>query len=161
KCADEEQHDVPQAWEVAVVHAGETNGPPARHQQKPRPDRPVQPCESQVRAAERRRETVDPVSGRISDGARGLGPFSSGVPVRVSNVPRPVLILLESGTGLVSASLKLGPRAAGAEAAWQTLVRISETLATASLSCPVTCGGMPHHTPLSLVYLSILFWAAS
>ena len=38
-----------------------------------------------------------------------LAHFPSGVPVRVSKVPRPVLMLLEFGTGLVSASLRLGP----------------------------------------------------
>ena len=32
KRADEEQHDMPQARETAIVHSGETDRPPARHQ---------------------------------------------------------------------------------------------------------------------------------
>jgi hypothetical protein len=35
KRADEEQHDMPQAGETVVVHSGETDRPPARHQKQP------------------------------------------------------------------------------------------------------------------------------
>src|SRR4029078_11032639 len=108
-------------------------------------------------------ETVDPVSGRIGDASGAFAHFfSSGVPVRVSNVPRPVLILFESGTGPDSASLKLGPVGrGGAAAAWQTLARTSDVLAIPSLRVAVIWLGLPHQAALSVAYLSIFDCAAT
>src|SRR5262245_62994604 len=149
---------MPGARQSALVHAGKTNRPPAWQQQQPGTDRPVETSESQVRTTDRRREDVGPVSGRIGDASGAVAHrLPSGLPVRVSKVPRPVLMLLESGMGLVSASLRLGPCGrGGAAAAWHTLVRISDTFASANLSCSVICGGMPHQVPFSLANLSIL-----
>src|SRR5512132_2933929 len=106
------------------MHAAETDRPPGWHQQQPGTGRSVEARKSKVRTAEGRRENVDPVSGRIGDASGAVAHLlPSGLPVRVSNVPRPVLMLLESGTGLVSASLRLGPCGrGGAAAAWHTLV---------------------------------------
>ena len=105
--------------------------PPARHQQQPGADRPVEAGEPQIRAGESGRETVDPVSGRIGDASGALAHLlPSGVPVRVSKVPRPVLMSVESIMGALSASLNVGPAGrCGAAATWQTLVRISLVLA--------------------------------
>src|SRR5262245_42938959 len=158
KCADEEQDNMPGVRKSTLFHAGKTKGPPARHQQQPGTDRQVKTSESQVRTADRRRENIDPISGRIGDASGAVAHrLPSGLPVRVSKVPRPVLILLESGIGLVSASLRLGPCGrGGAAAAWHTLVRISAILASATLICSAICGGMPHQVPFSLANLSIL-----
>src|SRR5262245_5590753 len=71
-------------------------------------------------------------------------------------------MLLESGTGLASASLRLGPCGrGGAAAAWHTLVRIAATLTSAALSCSTTWGGIPHQVAFSLAYFSILACAAA
>ena len=113
--ADEEQHDVPEAGELLDAHAGKPHRPPARHQQQPGSDRPVEAGEPQIGAGERRRETVDPVSGRIGDASGVLAHLlPSGVPVRVSKVPRPVLMLLESviGRGERVAQARPAPAAA-------------------------------------------------
>src|ERR1700758_3510640 len=109
------------------MHAGKAHRPPARHEQQPGADGAVEAGESQIRAAKDRGEAVDPVSGRIGDASGARVHLPRAEPLRVSKVPRPVLMLLESGTGEPSASLRLGPR--GAIGAWaaalQTLVRIS------------------------------------
>src|SRR5262249_49140926 len=52
KGTDEEQNDVPCVGEVALAHARKTYGPPARHQQKPRTDRPIESRKAQIRTAE-------------------------------------------------------------------------------------------------------------
>src|SRR5665213_474248 len=70
-------------------------------------------------------------------------------------------MLLASGIGEPSASLKLGAAGrGGAAAAWQTRVRISVVLACSFLMLTRTCGGMPHQTALSSAYLIILASAA-
>ena len=56
KGADEEQHGVPGVDRFAGM-------PPARQQQQPGPDRPVEAGKPQIRARPRRRAVVDPVSG--------------------------------------------------------------------------------------------------
>src|SRR5262249_9674474 len=117
KGTDEKKNDVPRVGKVARAHACEPNRPPARDQQKPGADRSIESRQAEIWAAERRRETVDPVSGRIGDASGAIAHFPSGLPVNVSNVPRPVLMLLESGTGALSASLKLGPCGRGGAAA--------------------------------------------
>src|SRR5579862_6099374 len=92
--------------------AGESERPPAWQQQEPGADRTVETGKPQVGPGRGRGDRVDPVSGRIGDASGALAHFgASGVPVRVSKVPRPVLMLLESVTGAPSASLNVGCRA--------------------------------------------------
>ena len=88
----------------------ETCRPPARHQQQPGTDRPVEPRQPQIGPRPGRRDGVDPVAGRIGDAAAGLRHRASELPLSVSKVPPlPVLILDESGMREVpSASLRLG-----------------------------------------------------
>src|SRR6185437_6806834 len=156
KGTDEKQDDVPRARETAGMHSGKTDRPPAWHQEQPRTDRTIEAGKSQIGAAVDRRETIDPISGRIGNASGRSAHFPIGLPVKVSNVPRPVLMLLEFGTGLVSASLKVGPDCCtGAAAAWQTRVRISEVLAMPALRFATICAGMPHQTPLSTAYFNI------
>ena len=146
------------------AHAGKAERPPARHQQQPRADRAVEAGKAQIGAGDGGGERVDPVSGRIGDASGAVAHFCpSGVPVRVSKVPRPVLMLLESVTGAPSASLKVGCRAAGAPpcaATWQTLLRSSIALPWPTLIWATIFCGMPHPLALSVAYLRNLASAA-
>ena len=145
------------------LHAGEAHRPPARHQQQPGADRPVEAGEPQIGAGDRGRETVDPVAGRIGDASGALAHLPpSGVPVRVSKVPRPVLMLLASGIGALSASLRLGAAGRGgrAAAAWQTLVRISGRLGVPLLHVVDDLRRNAAPGRLSTAYLIILASAA-
>src|SRR6185437_12930322 len=109
-------------------------------------------------ARECRSETVDPIAGRIGDRSGAGGHFGpSGVPVSVSNVPWPVLMLLASGTEETpSASPMLGPAGRGGLAATlQTRPRIvSAWVCPCEISATI-CGGMPHQVALAFAYFSI------
>ena len=100
---------------AAGVDRREPNGPPARHQQEPGPDRPVEARQPQVGARPGGGEAVDPVSSRIGDATRAAGHRASGLPDSVSKVPWPFLVDVVSGTtGVVPrASLRLGPLGRG------------------------------------------------
>src|SRR6185503_7402609 len=102
---------------------------------------------------------VDPVAGRIGNTSGLLAHFAelpSGVPVKVSKVPRPLLMLLESGIGAPSASLKDGPAGrCGCAAMAQTLVRAWATLVWPLLICWIISGGMPQETWFFLTKASI------
>src|SRR6185437_10416534 len=141
--------------------AGKTRRPPARHQQQPRSDRPVETGEPQIGTGENGREAIHPISGRIGDASGILAHLPSGVPVRVSKVPPPLLIFLESVMGAPSASLRLGPAGrCGCAAAWQIRVRSSVVLTCDCLMLARTCGGIPHQTELFSAYLIIFISAA-
>ena len=56
-----------QGREMAGDTAGERGRPPARQQQQPRSDRPVEAGEPQIGARPGRRAGVDPVAGRVSN----------------------------------------------------------------------------------------------
>ena len=84
-----------------ALHAGEPERPPARHQQQPGADRPVEPREPQIGPRPGRREAVDPVAGRIGD-APGPAALAHSAErragQRVDRCRVPVLMLLASGT---------------------------------------------------------------
>ena len=76
-----------QSADVARDAGGERRRPPARHQQQPRADRPVEAGEPQIGPRPLRRAGVDPVAGRVAQ--RGRPPRRSGVPA--SEVGAPVI----------------------------------------------------------------------
>ena len=106
---------------------GKARRPPARQQQQPGADRPVEAGEPQIRAKGSGRETIDPIAGRIGDATRRLAHRASGLPLSESSVPRPVRVLSLLATGGLNASLKVGAAGragfAGAAAAVQACLR--------------------------------------
>ena len=68
--ADEEQHEMRKARRPRVRRdRGERRRPPARHQQQPRADRPVEARQPQIGPQPGRRQRIDPIAGRVGDGA--------------------------------------------------------------------------------------------
>src|SRR5215467_215416 len=92
--------------------------PPARNEQEPGADRPVEPGKAQIRPSPRRRPPIDPVTGRIGNAPDGFAHFWMALPVSVSRVPLPDLAVSGVGSRVVpSASLRLGGPAAVGPAA--------------------------------------------
>src|SRR5215467_9414160 len=88
---------------------GQRRRPPAGQEQKPGTDRAIEPREPQIRTQPGWREGVDPIAGRIGDRTGRPAHRASGLPVKVSNVPRPVLVFFSVSTfGALIASLKVG-----------------------------------------------------
>src|SRR6185312_9953110 len=138
-------------------HRGEAERPPARNQEKPGADRPIEPREPEIGPGDSGGVAVDPVSGRIGDASGAVAHLPSGEPVSVSKVPPPLLMLLALGTGAVSASLSEGPAGrGGASAILHSLARISAACAVPVLIWSITCGGIPHQVALAVANLSIL-----
>src|SRR5262249_56215384 len=96
--ADEKQKEVPGIDVAAGVHGGKADGPPARHQQKPGADRPVEARQPQVRTRPGGGDARDPIPGRIGDTTRASGHWPSGLPVSVSKGDDPFLVVEASGT---------------------------------------------------------------
>src|SRR5262249_661655 len=145
--ADEKQGDVPGVDVGAGADRGEPRRPPARHQQEPGADWPVETGEPQVGTRPGRSEAVDPVAGRIGDAPGAAGPRASGLPVSVSKVPCPFFVAVaESGTvGVVPrGSLRLGPAGRGPwAAASQTFLPTCAAFSCEALTCLRTSGGTP------------------
>ena len=89
--ADQEQDDVPEIDRLARGDGGKSGRPPARDEQQPRADRPVEAGEPQIGAGPAGREAVDPVAGRIGDATR-VAHRASWLPDSVSKVPKPRLV---------------------------------------------------------------------
>src|SRR5262249_16478023 len=89
--------------------------PPARHQQEPGSDRPVEASEPEIGPRPWRRDGVDPVSGRIRNArgriAHGYGYLWRTLPFSVSKVLPPFFAVVTSGAAFAepSTSLRLGP----------------------------------------------------
>src|SRR5262245_3523296 len=127
------------------VNRGKGNGPPARQQQQPRADRPVEARQAQIRTRPGGGPAVDPVAGGIGDAARAARHRVSGLPVSVSKVDWPFFAVEASGTmgPAPSASLRLGAAWRGACAASQTFLLTSDALPCPSWTCLRTSEGTP------------------
>src|SRR5262249_25659248 len=127
------------------MHGGKADGPPARHQQKPGADRPVEARQPQIRARPGGGDAVDPIAGRIGDPTRAAGHWPSGLPVSVSKVEDPFLVLEASGTRGVEpmASLRVGLATRGCAAASQICLPIWAALLCPALTCLRTSVGTP------------------
>src|SRR5262249_4629447 len=138
---------------------GKGDGPPARHQQQPRADRPVEARQPQIGPRPGGGDAVDPIAGRIGDAARAAGHCESGLPVSVSKVDDPFFVAEASGTVGVApgASLKVGPGSrCPCAAASQTCLPTCWALLWPSLTCLRTSGGTPQVAPCSCKPLIIL-----
>src|SRR5262249_34325277 len=157
KGADEEQREVAQVDRGSGRYRGERGRPPARNQQEPGADRPVEASEPQIRARRGRSEAVDPIPGRIGDATGAAGHRPSGLPESVSNVC-PFDAVAASGTigVLPSASLSVGPVCFGIAATSQTCLPICEALPWFSLTALMTSGGTPQVALSSSMPLIIL-----
>src|SRR5262249_61034788 len=90
--ADEEQDQMPEVDRGAGLDGSERHRPPARQQQQPGADRPVEAGEPQIGPRPGGGEAVDPVSGRGGDAARaGRQGRASGLVLSGAEGPEPRL----------------------------------------------------------------------
>ena len=116
--------DERQSADVARDAGGQRRRPPARHQQQPGSDRPVETGEPQIRPRPWRRAGIDPVAGRIGNAGGGVAHRATGhrvrtLPFSVSKVLPPFLRRRRLGQAAEepSTSLRLGAGRSAASAA--------------------------------------------
>src|SRR5262249_16268557 len=137
--------DVPEIDLAAGVHGGKADGPPARHQQKPGADRPVEARQPQIRARPGGGDAVDPIAGRIGDTTPAPRHLPTRLPLTLSQVGDRFLVVEASGTsGVVPrASLRVGLAIRGCAAASQICLPICAALLCPASTCLRTSVGTP------------------
>ena len=136
---------------------GQRRRPPARHQQQPGADRPVETGKPQIGPRPGRRARIDPVAGCVGNAggrvAHRVGSSRENVAVQRIEGAAALLDGVASGSAAEepSTSLRLGPagpRVAACCATLQTFCCIFSVFLWPFLSWSAICGGIPHFAEL-------------
>ena len=144
------------------AHAGESHRPPARHQQQPGSDRPVEAGEPQIGAGERRARDRRPSfrshRRRVRRSRSFVAERGAGQGVEGAAAGLDVIGVGNGGAERVAQARTGRPLRRGGGLA--DLGADFDVLACCCLMPAMTCGGMPHQTELSSAYFIILASAA-